>query len=98
MKDYPQDLQNIEKRIYDLKHKSEQPKHKNNFVWEYNQAVRTVIDFISPVFIGICIGYLLDKVFNILPICLIVFAIFGLAAGILNIYKIYGATSTEKRE
>ena len=98
MKDYPQDLQNLEERINHLRHKSEQPKYRKNFAWEYNQAVRAVIDFISPIFIGICIGYLLDKAFHILPICLIIFATFGLAAGILNIYKIYDATSTEKRK
>lgn len=98
MKDYPQDLQNLEERINHLKNKSEPQKRKISFVWEYNQAVRAFIDFISPIFAGICIGYALDSMFRILPICLIIFAIFGLAAGILNIYKIYGVTNTEKRE
>ena len=98
MKDYPQELKNIEERIDRLKNDNKPQKKKVSFAREYNQAVCAVIDFVSPVFVGICIGYLLDDMLHILPLCMIIFATFGLAAGILNIYKIYGATNTEKQE
>lgn len=98
MNKYPQDLQDLEEKINHFKNKSEKPKHKKSFAWEYNMAICAVIDFVSPIFAGICIGYALDCLFHILPICLIVFSIFGMIAGILNIYKIYGATNTEKQE
>lgn len=51
------------------------------------KGVQLVVDFISGVFIGTAIGYFLDILFKTTPWALIVFTLFGGAAGILNVYR-----------
>lgn len=50
------------------------------------------IEFISGVLVALAIGFFLDEVFSSFPICLAVCAVFGSAAGVLNVYR-YAKTS-----
>lgn len=51
------------------------------------QAVRICIDLISGVIVGSSIGYILDEMFDFRFIFLLIFTIFGGAAGILNVVR-----------
>jgi len=53
------------------------------------------IEFISGVLVALAIGFFLDKVFSSFPICLAVCAVFGSAAGVLNVYR-YAKTSEKE--
>lgn len=50
-------------------------------------AFRVSADIVAALAVGIVIGVLLDKWFETAPLFLIVFFIFGSAAGILNVYR-----------
>lgn len=49
--------------------------------------MRIAAEFVAPVFVGISIGYLLDKCFDTRIFFVLILAIFGLAAGMLNVYR-----------
>lgn len=89
MKDLPEDIRNMDKRIRELRKKSKKatkkaPSRLRTFC-EY--AFRMAADFASPVIVGLCIGYVADKFFNTKPIIMLVMVIFGVAAGTLNLYR-----------
>lgn len=88
MRESTSDTEKMAQRIAAFKHKQKQAKLKRSDIakfWE--NAVRVAVEFVSPVFIGICIGYLLDKWFDTRIIFMLILAIFGLAAGMLNVYR-----------
>ena len=75
-----------------------QKEEKNSFIQEekpqkatavkfWENAVRIAAEFVAPIFIGICVGYVLDKCFDTRIIFMLILAIFGLAAGMLNVYR-----------
>ena len=45
------------------------------------------IEFLGGVFIGLAIGVFFDSLFKTAPVFLVVFGVFGLAAGVLNAYR-----------
>ncbi|MBR2136703.1 MAG: AtpZ/AtpI family protein [Alphaproteobacteria bacterium] len=96
MKKLPQDISELDKRIRAAKNKKEkQPKHASaRWVVFLQNAFRMSIEFVSPIFIGICVGYILDKWFDTRVIFMLIMAIFGCAAGVLNLYR--AAQSMEK--
>ncbi len=51
------------------------------------QAMRIAIDQVSAILVGFGIGYVLDEVLGTRPILMIVFILFGFAAGIQNVYR-----------
>ena len=51
------------------------------------QGMKLATDFVAAVAVGVFIGWLLDRVFGTLPLFLIVFFLFGSAAGILNMVR-----------
>ena len=51
------------------------------------QAWRMIIELVVGMVIGMGIGYGLDRLFGTLPICLIVFALLGFAAGIKTMLR-----------
>lgn len=59
------------------------------------RGFQLVIDFVSGVFIGFSIGYFLDMLFQTNPWCLVIFTLFGGAAGVLNIYRAAQAKDKE---
>lgn len=71
------------------------------------QAWRMIIELVAGMVIGMGLGYGLDRLFGTLPVCLIVFALLGFAAGIKTMLRTAaemrnedspGRTGTEKRE
>ncbi len=88
MKRLPQDIAEMDARIAALKDKKNPPKRQSSTVAKYLQnALRIATEFVSPIFIGICIGYLLDKCFDTRIIFMLILAIFGLLAGMQNVYR-----------
>lgn len=87
MKQNPDDIQAIDKRIARLQQKQKEKAHHSTVAKFWENAVRMAAEFVAPVFIGICVGYLLDKCFDTRIIFMLVLAIFGLAAGMLNVYR-----------
>ena len=82
------DIAAIDERITKLKKKqaaAENKKSPSAKFWE--NAVRIAAEFVAPVFVGISIGYVLDKCFDTRIIFMLILAIFGLAAGMLNVYR-----------
>lgn len=57
-------------------------------------AWRMVIELVTGMVIGMGIGYGLDRLFGTLPICLIIFALIGFAAGIKTMLR----TATTMRQ
>jgi ATP synthase protein I len=52
-----------------------------------NLGFRVLVEFVSAVIIGALIGWQIDKWVHSAPLFLIVFLFFGVAAGMLNIYR-----------
>ena len=84
----PNDIKELDNRIRALKQK-QNPRAKSmsstQLFWK--NAFQMATEFIAPVFVGISIGYLLDKCFNTRILFVFILAIFGLAAGMLNVYR-----------
>ncbi len=88
MSEYPSDIEQLDQRIRKLKQKQNiaTPKTNSRYAFCF-KALRLATDFIAPVFVGISIGYLLDKCFNTRILFVFIWAVFGLAAGMLNIWR-----------
>lgn len=54
-------------------------------------------ELIASVLLGASIGYFLDGLLNTKPWFLVLFTIFGGAAGVLNIYRTFKVKSLDKR-
>ena len=44
--------------------------------------------FPTSIAVGFAIGYFLDKLFNTSPYLLIIFSLYGIAAGFVNLYRV----------
>jgi ATP synthase protein I len=51
-------------------------------------AARMGLEIVIALGVGVGIGYFLDKFFSTKPLFLILFALFGIAAGVLNVYRL----------
>lgn len=83
----PEDIASIERRIARMRQKQKRknpPSAIGNFL---KNAMRVATEFVAPIFIGISIGYVLDKCFDTRIVFMLIMAIFGLAAGMLNVYR-----------
>ena len=70
---------------------------KNTEIWRKQQkketakglslALRVSVELVSALVIGFGIGWLLDEFFGTQPWLMLVFILFGGAAGILNVYR-----------
>ena len=88
MKEYPKDIMDIDDRINDAKKKrriKNQHLSDNNKVLAY--SFRAAMEFVSPVLVGLCMGYFSDKWLGFKAIFTIVFSLFGCLAGMLNVYR-----------
>jgi ATP synthase protein I len=86
----PQDIASLDKKI-DVFKKKRTAKQAQSVREDSHQnaakGFQMSIELIAGVFIGFCIGYFLDLLFQTKPWLLAVFTVLGGAAGILNIYK-----------
>lgn len=90
MRKTPEDIELMEKRIQKLKDvhsKNTEKENKSSVRDSIANAFRIGTEFIAAVFVGICIGYALDKIFGTKVVFLLVFSLFGCMAGMLNVYR-----------
>ena len=84
----PGDLERLDGR---LRHAKEQTlRHiaaKPDSMPGLGQALRTGIELVSALAVGVGIGFLLDKWLDTAPWFLVVFFFLGAGAGILNVYR-----------
>jgi ATP synthase protein I len=80
--DQNEQMQRLQDRIEAAK-KAQDPKPRADEHYSgANQAWRMVVEMVAGLGIGFGIGYALDSVFGTLPIFMVLFTLFGLAAGI----------------
>lgn len=89
MKQIRDDIKKLDAQIKELqrKQKMETKNPQNKFVSAYQVGSRVAVELVSGVLVGAAVGYFLDKMFNTQPIMLVIFLIFGGAAGFLNVYR-----------
>lgn len=87
MSKVPDDISDMDRRIRTMQKKTMDAKKPSQTRLFIGVAFRTIIEFISPVIVGLCLGYVVDFLFNIKPIATIVLTLFGCAAGVLNLYR-----------
>ena len=85
MKKKLKDFEKILKKIKNSNTKINQK--KNNNFQNFGMFLKSGIELVSPVIVGVVIGLFCDHYFKTKPIFLIIFLIFGFAAGIINVYR-----------
>lgn len=94
----PDDIKKLEERIDKVKkeHTPQKTSDGLSLSASARRGLRIVIEFVSGVFVGGAVGYILDITFSTKPFLLIFLLFFGAAAGFLNIYRF--VKSEEARE
>lgn len=84
----PKDIEELEKRIETAAH-HQTPKHGQKFTVSASarHGLNIVLEFVSAVFVGAALGYLIDMFLNTKPYLLISLLFLGAAAGFLNVYR-----------
>ncbi len=91
----PEKLKKLEEKIESFRNTSSKQKQKSaEYSIAVGRGVRLAADLLAGVVVGSGIGFVLDWLLNTRPIMLVVFLLFGGAAGFLNIYRT--AHSTEQ--
>ncbi len=85
----PEDLQKLGEKIRKLqdKHSDERKKKSSGFVSAARIGITVAADLLAGVLVGAGIGYVLDLLFGSKPLMLVIFLLFGGAAGFLNVYR-----------
>ena len=89
-------LQTLENRINAAKADIAPKTHQEQHYSQAQLAWRMVIELVAGLAIGFGVGYGLDRFFGTLPIFLILFIFFGLAAGIKTMLR--SAQEVQKRQ
>ncbi|MBP5215568.1 MAG: AtpZ/AtpI family protein [Alphaproteobacteria bacterium] len=88
MTELPNDIKDIDRRLQQAKKSKKQTRRtQNSFVVFTEAAFRVTLDFAAPIIVAFAIGYVADKLLNTRPIIMIVCIVFGVLAGMLNLYK-----------
>ncbi len=80
-------LKALEAKIAALKKPADVKDHSEEHYSQAQHAWRMVIELVAGLGIGFCIGYGLDTLFGTMPIFLVLFIFFGLAAGVLTMMR-----------
>lgn len=85
----PEDLRKLGEKIHKLrdKHSAEREKKSSGFVSAARIGITVAADLLAGVLVGAGIGYVLDLLFGSKPLMLVIFLLFGGAAGFLNVYR-----------
>ncbi|MEO0356958.1 MAG: AtpZ/AtpI family protein [Pseudomonadota bacterium] len=83
----PQKLRDLEQRIAAAKAAADPDAEAENHVSMADMGWRMVIELTAGIVIGFGIGYGLDSLFGTMPIFLVLFIGFGLAAGIRTMMR-----------
>jgi ATP synthase protein I len=84
------DIEKLDKRIKDFKSDNQKSTSNEKITKKetaYQLGIRIATDLVSGIIVGAGLGYIADKTFNTHPVMLIIFLIFGSAAGFLNVYR-----------
>ena len=83
------DLKEISARLEIAKRniKKDQIKNKSSNAASLGKALKISTELVASVFVGATIGFLLDNSFDTKPLLTICFFLFGVAAGILSVFK-----------
>lgn len=88
----PNDIKKLEQRIADLRNKEALLRREKEVVDVKSRAsrigLRISADLLSAVVVGAALGYVLDELCKTKPWGLVLFLIFGGAAGVLNVYRL----------
>lgn len=88
MSEHPKDIEQLDKKIKEIKELQNIGAAKKNVKankgLEY--AFRMITEFVASVFVGFCLGFFIDKLLGIKAIFMIIFALFGLVAGMRSVY------------
>ena len=89
MEELPEDIKELDKRIKKFRQQKDiaQNTKKSQTRVMIEGMFRMATEFVSPVLIALCLGYVADRYFSTRPVIMIVSAMFGCAAGVLNLYK-----------
>lgn len=90
MKNTPEDIRELEKKINDLQqkeHKKNEDSETSNYTTAAKLGFQITTELLSGVLIGASLGYFLDKLLDLRPLFLVAFLLLGGAAGILNVYN-----------
>ena len=80
------DLEDFKTRLKIAKSKLQNEKSEKKGIFLGN-AFKLGTELIAAVIVGTIIGFILDNWFGTKPILIIVFFLFGAAAGIVNVFK-----------
>ncbi len=81
-------LRSLEERLAKATEKPpEKPQTAGTSFSQGELAWRMIIELVTGMLLGLAIGYGLDALFGTLPIFLVVFALFGFAAGIRTMMR-----------
>lgn len=83
----PDRLKALEAKIAALKEPEQVKDHAEEHYSQAQLAWRMVIELVAGLAIGFGIGYGLDTLFGTMPIFLVLFIFFGLAAGVLTMMR-----------
>lgn len=88
MTELPNDIKDIDRRLQQAKKSKKQTRQAQNSLIVFTEAAfRVTLDFAAPIVVAFSIGYVADKFLNTKPIIMIIFIVFGVLAGMLNLYK-----------
>ena len=82
-------LKELSKKLDDYKSKNN-TKNKNKSKVSstpFGLGLKISLDFVASVIVGVLIGLGIDMLFNSKPIFFLIFLIFGIAAGFMNMYR-----------
>ena len=86
-KNVPEDLQRLKSKINVAKKKEPKRNSSHKVFAATGIGVKVAADLLAGVLVGGGIGYVLDDLFGTKPILLVIFLLFGGAAGFLNVYR-----------
>ncbi len=95
--DRKQRMAQLEERLAGLRKGDDAKSHTDEHYSQAHLAWRMVIELVVGLGIGFGIGYGLDSLFGTLPIFLVLFTLFGLAAGIKTMLRSAREIEAEKQ-
>lgn len=91
MKKIPEDIQELDKKIKTLRRREKKTQtnlHDNEYSYAAHTGFRIATELVSGVIVGAASGWFLDNLLNTSPLLLVIFLLFGGAAGFLNVYRL----------
>lgn len=91
MEKMPEDLEVLKQKLTDLEQREKQIAPKDRFFVRAKGSylgLRIGVELLSALIVGAGLGYVLDEFLGSKPWMMVVFLLFGGAAGVLNVYRL----------